>query len=96
MELSGIQAQASQNGLSKLETERLRDASQKLEANFLAQMLKESGLGKTPDFAGGGEGEDQFASFLIDAQAQKIVEAGGIGLAEQIFQSLAGRANGNS
>lgn len=59
MDLSGLQTQSAQSGLSKYETQRLRDASEKLEANFLALMLKESGLGKTPDFGGGGEGEDQ-------------------------------------
>lgn len=96
MDLSGLQTQSAQSGLSKYETQRLRDASEKLEANFLALMLKESGLGKTPDFGGGGEGEDQFASFLVEAQAQKIVEAGGIGLAEQIFHSLAERTHDNS
>lgn len=68
--------------------EQLRDASEKLEAGFLAEMLKASGLGKTPDTFGGGTGEDQFTSFLVQAQAEKLVEAGGIGLAEHIFQAL--------
>lgn len=72
----------------------LRDASEKLEASFLAEMLKSAGFGKTPDAFGGGEGEDQFASFLIQAQADKMVEAGGIGLAEQLFEALKERADG--
>ncbi|WP_417250324.1 rod-binding protein [Celeribacter sp.] len=96
MELSGLLPSTSPKALSSHEAEKLRTASEKLEASFLAQMLKESGFGKTPDFAGGGEGESQFTSFLIDAQAEKIVEAGGIGLAEQIFKSLTERVDGIS
>lgn len=66
----------------------LRVAAQKLEATFVAQMLKSAGLGQTRSTFGGGEGEDQFASFLLEAQAEKMVEAGGIGLAEQLFEAL--------
>lgn len=72
---------------------KLRAASQQLEAAFLAEMLKHSGLNRTPDAFGGGMGEDQFGSFLVQAQAEKMVQAGGIGLAEQIFESLKEREN---
>lgn len=67
---------------------RLRTAAQELEAGFLAEMLKHSGLGQTPSALGGGAGEDQFASFLLHEQATAIVKAGGIGLAQSIFESL--------
>jgi hypothetical protein len=43
----------------------LLEAAKKLEATFLAEMLKAAGFGKTRDSFGGGEGEDQFASFLV-------------------------------
>ena len=66
----------------------LRDAAQALEAGFLAEMLKAAGLHDTGTSFSGGAGEEQFASFLIEAQAETIVEAGGIGLAEAIFESL--------
>jgi len=66
----------------------LMDAAQKLEASFLAEMLKSAGLGQSRESFGGGAGEDQFASFLLQAQAEKMVEAGGIGLAETLFESL--------
>lgn len=66
----------------------LRTAAQKLEAAFLAEMLKSAGLGESRDAFGGGAGEDQFSSFLVQAQAEKMVEAGGIGLAEALFESL--------
>ena len=71
----------------------LRSASRALETSFIAEMLKSTGLGKTRDSFGGGAGEEGFASFLVTAQAEKIVESGGFGLAEQIFQSLVKRSN---
>ena len=67
---------------------RLREAAVKLEANFLAEMLKSAGLGKTSEGFGGGAGEEQFSSFLVQAQAAALAEAGGVGLAESLFQSL--------
>jgi len=69
----------------------LRRAALKLEAGFLSLMLKESGLGETGAF-GGGVGEEQFASFLRDIHAREMAEAGGIGLAESIFQALKARS----
>lgn len=54
---------------------------QKLETVFLAEMLKAAGVGKSPDSFGGGVGEDQFSSFLREAQAREMVYAGGLGLA---------------
>lgn len=72
---------------------RLRDVSIKLEATFLAEMLKSAGLGETPTAFGGGAGEDQYQSFLIEAQALAMAEAGGIGLANQIFHDLLRRSN---
>lgn len=67
---------------------RLRDAAQNLEASFLAEMLKSTGLGTFPGAFGGGAGEDQFGSFLREAQAREMVEAGGIGLAQSLFEAL--------
>lgn len=69
----------------------LMQAAKKLEASFLAQMLKSAGMGQGRESYGGGAGEDQFASFLLDAQAEKIVESGGIGLAEALFEALKDR-----
>lgn len=72
----------------------LRDVSVRLEASFLSEMLKSAGLGARGGSFGGGAGEDQFSSFLREAQAQRMAEAGGIGLAEGIFQSLKARTDG--
>lgn len=67
---------------------RLLDAAQKLEATFLAEMLKSAGMGAQEGAFGGGIGEEQFTSFLRDAQAEAMVFAGGIGLAESLFNAM--------
>ena len=59
-----------------------------LEASFLSEMLGYAGVGKTPAGFGGGIGEDQFGSFLRQEQARQMVEKGGIGLAEQVFNAV--------
>lgn len=68
--------------------EHLRQAARDLEATFLAEMLKSAGLGKTGEAFGGGAGEAQFSSFLVDAQARAMAATGGIGLAETFFNAL--------
>ncbi|MBT8457248.1 MAG: hypothetical protein HKO95_09670 [Rhodobacteraceae bacterium] len=63
-------------------------AAQKIEGAFLSEMLKSAGFGEARQSFGGGPGEAQFASFLRDTQVAGMVEAGGIGLAENIYRSL--------
>nr|WP_051567305.1 rod-binding protein [Sulfitobacter guttiformis] len=69
------------------------EAARNLEASFLAEMLKSAGLGQTSENFGGGVGEDQFGSFLIQEQAKHIVQAGGIGLAQSLFNALKEQAH---
>lgn len=83
-----MQIPPAQAGLPPDTIRKLRAAAQELEANFLAEMLKSAGVGKTPDSFGGGAGEDQFASFLRLEQAREMASRGGIGLAESIFHAL--------
>lgn len=71
----------------------LFQAAQDLEASFLAEMLKSAGFGKPRDAYGGGTGEEQFGSFLRQAQAEEMVKQGGIGLAESLFEALKERAD---
>jgi Rod binding domain-containing protein len=71
----------------------LRVKAQELESVFLAEMLRHAGAVKPPDSFSGGSGEDQFASFLRQAQAEAIVRKGGLGLAEALFESLKARAD---
>lgn len=79
---------------AQINDQALRQAAEELEAGFLAEMLKSAGLGKTSDHFGGGAGEEQFASFLVEEQARQMVRAGGIGLAESLFYALKGEADG--
>lgn len=76
------------------EDARLHDVAQKLEASFLAEMLKSAGMGASSESYGGGAGEEQFASFLREAQAVEMAKAGGIGLAEHLFMALKARRDG--
>jgi flagellar protein FlgJ len=69
---------------------RLRSLSQQLEAGFLAEMLGHAGLGAARESFGGGAGEQQFSSFLRQEQAYAMVRAGGIGLAENLFNAMTG------
>ena len=66
----------------------LHVAAAKLEAGFLAEMLKSAGVGKSREAFGGGAGEDQFGDFMVAEQARMMVAAGGIGLSEQLFEAL--------
>lgn len=71
----------------------LFQAAQDLEASFLTEMLKAAGFGKPRDAYGGGVGEEQFGSFLRQEQAKEMVQQGGIGLAESLFEALKERAD---
>jgi peptidoglycan hydrolase FlgJ len=63
------------------------DAGRAFEQMFLAEMLSHTGLGQTSAF-GGGIGEEQFRSFLVQEQARMLAESGGIGLAAVINANL--------
>lgn len=65
-----------------------REIAEKLESHFLAELLKSSGVGDAPSEFGGGEGEEQFGTFLRRAYADEMSKAGGIGLSEQIARAL--------
>ena len=68
--------------------DQLLQKAEELEATFLSEMLAHSGLGEMQGSFGGGEGEAQFSSFLRQEQARLIVQNGGIGLSELIFNSM--------
>ena len=77
------------NGVGSLRQDpQLRALADKMESQFLAEMLKSAGLGKSRDAFGGGAGEDQFSSFLTAEYADATVRAGGIGLSEAIYNAL--------
>ncbi|WP_037315474.1 rod-binding protein [Ruegeria halocynthiae] len=74
-------------------TDRLQAAAVELEAAFLAEMLKSAGLGEARQSMGGGAGEDQFSSFLVQQQATQLAKSGGVGLSEILFKSMMENAN---
>lgn len=65
-------------------------AAQALEGAFLAEMLRAAGTATPRQTFGGGIGEDQFASFLAEAQAKALMRRGGLGLAEGIVRAMLG------
>lgn len=71
----------------------LRRKAVEFEGQFLAEMLRHAGAARPRDSFGGGIGETQMSSFLLQAQAQAIATQGGIGLAEALFQAMKGRAD---
>ena len=66
---------------------RLRDAAVRLEAGFFKQMLSAARRRAWTE----GRERIKFSSFLLDEQALRLAQAGGIGLAESIFESLKAR-----
>ena len=94
MDISALGAGPAPRSPKPVDEARLRETAAAFESAFLAEMLKNAGLGKVPDGFGGGEGEDQFGSFLRAEQAKAMVARGGIGLSEVIFEALKERANG--
>lgn len=85
----------SRSRLSNFESSAAQSAAMKLEATFLAEMLKAAGLGTQENSFSGGNGEDQFASFHRQAIADRIAAAGGIGLAEHFLTSMMETKNEN-
>ena len=80
-----------QNGIISAPTQpdpHITEVARRFEASFLAEMLRYSGIGATPDTFGGGAGETQFAPLLADHYAEALVDAGGIGLAERVAATL--------
>lgn len=64
------------------------EVAKELEASFLAEMFKYTGVGNARESMGGGHGEEAFTGMLSTEYARSIVDQGGIGLAEQIVKSM--------
>jgi len=71
-----------------------RTAAQQFEAAILAELLRSAGAGEAASTFGGGIGEEQFASFLVNAQAERIAARGGLGIAEMALRALVARDAG--
>ena len=79
--------------VSQARAAQLMEVAQALETQFLSEMLKSAGVGKTPEGFGGGSGEDQFASFMRDEQARQMTQAGGIGLAQSLYDAMVAKTH---
>ena len=73
---------------SRVEDEALWRAARSFEAVFTAEMLSHAGTSTARSAYGGGFAEETFRSLLSREWASSVVEAGGFGLAEKIYQSL--------
>lgn len=68
--------------------QRIKEAAFDIETQFISTLMKSAGLEAERSTMGGGIGEEQFSSFLRDAQAAEITKSGGLGLAEALFTAL--------
>ncbi len=61
--------------------------AREFETAFVAQMLSHSGLAKALN-ANSGFGGEAFSSLLVEQYAGQIVDRGGFGLADKIYEQL--------
>lgn len=74
------------------EAQRLRKVAQDFESVFLRQML--SGLERTTQVSSGGRsqaGQQTYGSMVVDAVAEAVSGAGGLGLADMLANELSAR-----
>lgn len=72
-----------------IEADRLARAAQEFEALIIKELLAPLfNSVKTPGLAGGGAGEEAFASLLQDEYAKAIAARGGFGIADQVKAAL--------
>lgn len=72
-----------------LDASRMRETALDFEASFLSQMLKPmfEGLSTEAPF-GGGQAEETWRGFLVDAMAKQMARAGGVGLADHVMAEM--------
>lgn len=74
--------------------DQMRQAAVKLETAFIAEMLRSVGFGSHTHGLTAASGGDEFSTFLIAAQAERLAAAGGIGLAESLFNAMTRQSGG--
>jgi flagellar protein FlgJ len=67
----------------------VRETAQKFEASFLSIMLQQmfDGVEVAAPF-GGGPGESMFKSFMAEAMAKQVSQAGGIGITDTVAREM--------
>jgi flagellar protein FlgJ len=82
------QAHAHARSTSAAHPTKLVDTAKAFEVAILTDLLRAAGAEHTRTEFGGGVGEEQFASLLLEAQVEHIVLAGGLGFAEMVLRSV--------
>ncbi|WP_366656477.1 rod-binding protein [Fodinicurvata sp. EGI_FJ10296] len=73
------------------------ESAKEFEAVFLSQMLTHMWTDVSSDgLFGGGHGEEMTRSLLVDEYAQAMVDAGGIGIADQVRAEMLRLQEGSS
>ncbi len=67
--------------------ERIMEKAREFETVFVAQMLKHSGMDKAISQESG-FGGDAFSGMMLEQYARNIIDNGGFGLAEKIYDQL--------
>ena len=74
---------------ANLAAEKAKETAQDFEAMFLSIMLDFMWKGPNTDaLFGGGNGEDMFRSVLTQEYGKTMARAGGVGLADTIYQEI--------
>lgn len=73
-------------GLRARPSSSIEDVARSFEAVMLAQLLKATGADRPLSEFGGGIGEDQLSSMLLEARAEHVAARRGLGLAEMVLR----------
>ena len=86
MEVAALQAPPAPDAGRRAE---IRESAQKFEASFLSIMLQQmfEGVEVAAPF-GGGPGEAMFKSFMTEAMAKQVTQAGGIGVTDTVSREM--------
>lgn len=67
---------------------RIAETAKQFEANIMSSLMQAMFEGVDAGAFGGGHGEEQFKSVLVDAFARQTVKAGGMGVADQVAREM--------
>jgi peptidoglycan hydrolase FlgJ len=67
---------------------KIAETAKLFEANIMSSLMQAMFEGVDAGTFGGGHGEQQFKSMLVDAFAKQTVKAGGMGVADQVAREM--------
>ena len=84
-----LQPTATQSAAELAKRGNIKETAKKFEASFLGIMLQQMFEGvETAAPFGGGPGEAMFKSFMTEAMAKKMTDAGGVGVADLVGREM--------